>query len=319
MARNMLIVAIALIAEGLFREPSDRWHPVAWFGIWATMVEGKFRDPSAGAINQRIRGVLAWLTVVLPCLLLVAVSLRASWHYVTVGYAFSAVVVWLSVSPLELGTKAAQIASRLAKGEVAESRVILSGIVGRITTDLRPDEVAAAAIESVAENSADAMVAPVIYAILFGPIGAVAYRAANTLDSMWGYRDSRYRFFGTAAARVDDVLSYVPSRCAALLLGAVAWLRLGTGRASLSALAMFGSEHPSPNSGRPEAAMAGALGVSIGGPVVYEGLLSERRSMCEGARPPGASDIDTAVLLLFDSWLLLLGIALCGGLVLGLR
>src|SRR5262249_10988283 len=150
----------------------------------------------------------------------------------------------------------------------------LARIVGRDTAELSPEQIYRACIETVAENTGDGVVAPLFYAALFGPVGMWVYKTINTLDSMVGYRNPRYERFGWAAARLDDLANWLPARLTYVLLSLAAGL--GSAQRALQVGWRDGRKHPSPNAGWPEAAMAGALAVQLGGPSSYGGTVSEK-------------------------------------------
>jgi adenosylcobinamide-phosphate synthase len=183
----------------------------------------------------------------------------------------------------------------------------LSGIVGRDTADLSPEEICRACVETVAENTNDGVVAPLFYAALAGPVGMWVYKAINTLDSMVGYRNSRYLRFGWASARMDDLANFVPARLTYLLLSLAAFLAGQRGWAAFRTGWQDGRRHPSPNSGWPEAAMAGALGVQLGGTSSYGGVSSEKPLLGKPLQKLDADRVRTAIgLMLVASWVAIL-------------
>jgi adenosylcobinamide-phosphate synthase len=188
------------------------------------------------------------------------------------------------------------MASLLRGGELEAARARARTLVGRDPSALGEEELSRAAIESIAENTADAVVGPLVWCAAAGPAGAVAYRAANTLDAIVGHRSPRYERFGWAAARLDDALGWPGARMGAVLAVALAPAVGGSSRTSWRALRRDGARHPSPNAGRLEAAFAGALGVRLGGRNVYDGRIEERPALGDG-RAPGPADIERAARL----------------------
>jgi adenosylcobinamide-phosphate synthase len=207
-----------------------------------------------------------------------------------------ALATYVAVAGRALGAAARQVAAALEAGDLDTARGRLPALVGRDTDGLEPSEIARAVVESVAENTVDAIVAPAMWAALAGPPGALAYRAVNTLDAMVGHRSPRYARFGWAAARADDAAGWLPARLTALLVAAV---RPRAARHVAVAVRRQAPAHPSPNAGVAEAAFAGALGVRLGGRNVYLGRPEHRATLGSGPEP-GASDIGRAVCLSRD-------------------
>ncbi|MBE9536740.1 MAG: cobalamin biosynthesis protein CobD, partial [Proteobacteria bacterium] len=164
----------------------------------------------------------------------------------------------------------------LEKGDMASAREALSHIVGRQTSKLEEEEIVRATVETVAENTSDGVIAPLFYLFLGGVPLAMAYKAINTLDSMLGYKNDRYKDFGWASARLDDFANFIPARLTALLMVAVAFILKMDWRQAWRIMARDNSNHPSPNAGWPEAATAGALGVQLGGENSYPGRVEQR-------------------------------------------
>ena len=257
-------VAAGLLLDRLAGEPPARSHPVAWFGrVMESLEERLWAD-------SRMRGIVyAVLGVGLGAL---AGRLMRS----------VATTVALTVAGRELRRVAQRVGELAAAGELATARAELPALVGRDPSDLDASAVASAVIESVAENSVDAVIAPAFWAVVAGAPGAVAYRAVNTMDAMVGHRNARYGRFGWAAARLDDLANYVPARIFAALVVAVAPERAGS---VLRAVRRHAPAHPSPNAGVAEAALAAALGRQLGGPLRYGPNLENRPLLGTGPRP----------------------------------
>jgi adenosylcobinamide-phosphate synthase len=203
-----------------------------------------------------------------------------------------ALAAWLVVAGRSLGEEARRVGRALAAGDLGRARALLPALVGRDTDALDEKEMARAVIESVAENTVDAVVAPACFAAAGGAPAACAYRAVNTLDAMVGHRSDRYANFGWAAARLDDAANFVPARLTAVLVAAV---RPRSAREILAVL-RHPPEHPSPNAGVAEGAFAAALGLRLGGDCSYGGRFDPRPTFGTG-RPPEPADIEPAVRL----------------------
>ncbi len=189
------------------------------------------------------------------------------------------------------------MAAALEAGHVLQARELLTHLCARDPSGLEPPELARATVESLAENTSDAVVAPLFWAAVAGPAGVVGYRAVNTLDAMVGYRSERYERFGWASARIDDLVNLLPSRITGLLTVACAPAVQGSVGETWSVWRRDRSRHPSPNAGQCEASAAGALGVRLGGTNVYAGQEESRPAMGEGNRLPDVGDVRRAVKL----------------------
>jgi adenosylcobinamide-phosphate synthase len=199
----------------------------------------------------------------------------------------------LCTASRSLETEAVAVARALDDGDLAGARRRVRSLVGRDVDGLDADGVVRAVVESVAENTVDAVVAPLLWAAVGGAPAVAVHRAVNTLDAMVGYRTERYRRFGWASARLDDAANWLPARCTA---AAVVLVRPGRTAAVVRAVRRDAPAHPSPNAGVAEAAFAGALGCRLGGPTCYGGRLEQRPALGDGP-PPGRGDVDRAVAL----------------------
>jgi adenosylcobinamide-phosphate synthase len=208
------------------------------------------------------------------------------------------VLGYTTIAGRDLMDHALGVYQALRKGSLVSARAAVGRLVGRDTEALPEEEIVRATLESISENTSDGIVAPLVYLALGGPALAMAYKAVNTLDSMIGYRNERYRDFGWASARLDDVANWVPARLTAVAISVAAALRLGTGLASWRICWRDARHHPSPNSGWPEAAMAGALGVQFGGRNVYGGEAELRARLGDSITPFCVSHIPVALHLM---------------------
>ncbi|MBA2443472.1 MAG: cobalamin biosynthesis protein CobD [Rubrobacter sp.] len=294
-------VAAALLLDVVLGEPPARIHPTVLMGGCVALVEKKgVSFPPSG---RRVAGVAAAVAVPGASFLLARTALRS----LPPGtrWLAGAALTSTALSLRGLGEAATAVERELCLGDLERARERVGEIVGRDTESLSGEGVARAAVETVAENTSDGVVAPMLYALLFGAPGALAYRAVNTLDSMLGYREGPYRELGWAPARLDDLANLLPAR---LTMLAVA-LASGRPRATLSAARRFGSRHTSPNAGWAEAAFSGALGLRLGGPSSYRGVVREGASIGDG-QPPVPRDVRRAVRLMQRSCLLLAAVFL---------
>ena len=220
----------------------------------------------------------------------------------------TAVASYLAIAGRGLGDAARTVGDALARDDLAGARAALPALVGRDPSELGPGEIARAVVESVAENTVDAIVAPALWGVAAGASGALAYRAVNTMDAMVGHHNDRYERYGWASARLDDLANFLPARVTALLVIAC---RPRRARAVARAVRHDAPAHPSPNAGVAEAAFAAALGVQLGGTNHY-GTRTESRAALGDGEPPGPPDIRRAVALSRDVSLTLAGLLLVG-------
>jgi adenosylcobinamide-phosphate synthase len=218
--------------------------------------------------------------------------------------------IYTTLAARDLADHSMAVLRPLAAGDLAEARRRLGRIVGRDTEPLDASGVVRATLESVGENTVDGVTAPLLFAVLAGPVGAMVYRAINTLDSLFGYRDEPYRQFGWASARIDDLANYLPARLTAPLVCLAAALVTRRGAGALRIVLRDGRKHASPNSGLAEAAMAGALGVQLGGLSYYGGQPCSRPAIGDPLVPPAVGQIRLANALMLTASALFLGVCL---------
>lgn len=283
---------------------------MTWIGRLIAFLDGALNRASDTDTARRVRGVLA-LAVIVAVPALVAFGLETA----LLGVPFGVLPVALAGSTLlaqrSLAAHVKAVADALDRGGVEAGRKAVSMIVGRDPDQLDRAAVGRAAIESLSENFSDGIVAPALWLGLGGLAGGVAYKAANTADSMIGHRTPRHEAFGWAAARFDDLVNLPASRLTALLIVAAAFLVTGASPAGAwAAVRRDARKHRSPNAGWPEAAMAGALGVALAGPRSYGGVQVQGSYMGEGGRADvGSDDIRRALKLYWTADSLLIGLA----------
>jgi adenosylcobinamide-phosphate synthase len=265
-------------------------HPVAAFGALAARAESRCWADTCG------RGALFTVACLGPVAAAGwALQLLARGGQVR-GVALTAAATWTVLGAASLAAEATEIQRALTARDLGAARRRLPALCGRDPEPLDEAGIARATVESVAENTSDAVVAPLFWGAVAGIPGLLAYRAVNTLDAMVGHRSPRYERFGWAAARLDDAANWAPARLTSLLTVALAPWAGGSSREALRMLRRDGAAHPSPNAGRCEAAFAGALGVRLGGTNLYHGVAEVRGQLGDGAGPT-ARDIGRSVLL----------------------
>jgi adenosylcobinamide-phosphate synthase len=271
-------------------------HPVTWMGRLVSGLDRWLNNAAAAPGQRRAAGVAAAL-ILLAIVGTVAFAVERALSHLPLGILATGIIAGTLLAQRSLHRHVADVARALDNG-VASGRTAVSHIVGRDTGDLDGAGIARAAIESLAENFSDGIVAPVLWMVIGGLPGAALYKAINTADSMIGHRTPRYADFGWAAARLDDLINLPASRIAALLLIAAAALSKDTSaREAWRAVRRDAARHRSPNAGYPEAAMAGALGLSLAGPRSYGGARVEDATMGNGRRNADTADIILALSL----------------------
>jgi len=275
-------LAAGVALDALLGDPR-RGHPVAAFGAAAGALE------SRTYADSRLRGAAHATACVLAAAAPAVLLQRRTRGRPPLELAAAALATWAVTGARSLHHEAERTLVPLTEDDLESARKLLPNLCGRDPEGLDGGEIVRAVIESVAENTSDAIVAPLLWGAVAGLPGLVAYRAVNTLDAMVGYRSPRYLRFGWASARLDDAANWIPARVTAALTIAVAPLAIPRGSrsatAALRTVLRDGGRHPSPNAGRCEAAFAGALGVRLGGTNVYEGVTEARPGLGEGRAP----------------------------------
>ncbi len=256
----LAILGLALLIDTLLGEYPSALHPVVWLGTAVSI--GLRWAPSIGPRRQLVFGAVVTIatvsiSVAAACLILWSVA-----YYPAAQILIGGLLLKASFALRALGQAAKRVVGALSKGDLADARLALRSLCSRDPHDLPSEEIMAAIIESLAENASDSFVAPLCFYVLFGVPGAVAYRAINTLDAMIGYH-GKFEYLGKCAARLDDLANWVPARLTALLFLATGWLVGGDVVQGWRMLRRDGANTPSPNGGRPMAAMAGLLGVRL--------------------------------------------------------
>lgn len=295
---NLLLAPLGLVLDRLLGEP-DRAHPLVGFGRMAAAVELLCNGPGS-ALRLRLAGVAALLLLVAPPVLLSLLIPDTVF-----GMILEVLILCLALGQRSLHEHGVQVWQALQEGDMATARQRTAWLVSRDTSGLDEPQLAAATVESILENGCDAIFGALFWFALFGAPGVIAYRLVNTLDAMWGYRNDRFICFGWAAARLDDVMNYLPAR-----LTALSYALCGRAGNALVCWYRQGRVWKSPNAGPVMAAGAGALSLRLGGAAVYHGRCEQRPDLGRG-RPSAAGDIPRALQLVRRSvllWLLVMGI-----------
>lgn len=293
----VLLMAAGVALDWLLGELT-RWHPLVGFGNVAKTVERRLNRGS----QRYARGVLAWSVVVLPLVALAWWLIDVSGH---LGMVMHAVLLYFCIGLRSLRDHMLPIGHALLNGDLALARSLTARIVSRDTERAAEPDLAKAAVESTLENGNDAVFGTLFWFVVAGGPGALLFRLANTLDAMWGYRSQRFLAFGWAAARIDDVMNWIPAR-----LTALSYALLGDGRRAWHCWRTQAPAWPSPNAGPVMSAGAGALGLALGGEAQYDGMKETRPPLGAG-RAATAADIYRAWHLVAKTavlWIVLLAV-----------
>lgn len=297
---SCLVLIAAVIIDHFLGEPKRR-HPLVAFAAVVTTIEHYLYRDAAQPLEAKLRGIIA--VVIIVCLLLSPFLLFDVWGVGALNFITASIVVYFCIAPRSLREHARAVAQPLLKKDIAVAREKLSYIVSRDVDDLSEQEVAAASCESVLENGSDAIFAAIFWFLVAGVPGILVYRASNTLDAMWGYRNQRYQHFGWAAAKWDDVLNWLPARLVAL-----SYARLGNYALAMRCWREQAPEWKSPNAGPVMSAGAGSLEIRLGGAAQYHGKRQSRPELGAG-NTAEVNDIGRALALVDKTlllWLLLI-------------
>jgi adenosylcobinamide-phosphate synthase len=300
-----LFIFLALLLDLIVGDPLWLPHPVVAIGHVIHLLDRGLR---CHWLNQRLAGILLLLLVVICSAGTTWILLKTlSALLPLAGWIASVVVSSICLAARSLHKESARVASALLAGDLPLARRYLSYIVGRDTDGLEEPEIWRAVVETVAENTSDGIIAPLFWLTIGGPVAAMAFKAVSTLDSMVGYRNQRYLHLGWASARMDDLLNFVPARISALLLVIAAPLAGCSAAGAARITRRDRLKHPSPNSGHPEAAAAGALGVRLGGAASYNGVSSWKEYIGDPLHPLDERAYRSMIKLMYISTLLMAG------------
>lgn len=301
------------VLDAIFGDPAWLPHPVVLMGKAITALEKRLRtqfpktpqgELCGGAVLAAILPVGTFLITALVCRLAAALHPLAE---------LAVQMFWCAQALAARGLvqESRNVYKELQKQDLPAARKAVARIVGRDTQNLTAEGVTKAAVETVAENASDGVIAPLLYMLLGGAPLALCYKAVNTMDSMVGYKNERYLYFGRAAAKLDDAANYLPARMAALLLAGAAALTGQDARGALRIWRRDRRSHASPNSAQTEAVMAGALGVQLAGPASYFGKLYEKPTIGDALRPVEPGDILRANRMLYAAGTLCMALLAC--------
>ncbi len=294
---NAIAFFVGVVLDFVFAEPPNALHPVVWIGKLIGSLEGCFYRLE----NKLLGGALLVLSV-----LFIVVIFTVSVIYLFVGGGFfgrmiygvvASYLVFSSISIKSLYQHAQRVLDALEEGDLDKARKFLSFMVSRDTEGMEKEKIITSTVESVSENFVDGVLSPMVYYSAFGIVGVSVFKTVSTFDSMIGYKNERYEFFGRFAARFDDVLNFIPARLSIVFIG-LSCLILGFNFfETISVFGKYRREHPSPNSAHPMSAFAGALNLRLGGKTKYDGVLVNKPFIGDFKRFPEIGDIKNAIRL----------------------
>ena len=322
MKERLLLQTAAIFAGFLIDffvgDPYSIPHPVVGIGKWISFFDRKLRRGNSNPKDVG-RGALTVVLVALISTVVPALVLELSWRLHPAAYfAVNAVMCWQILAARQLFREGKKVQRALEKGDTEGARAAVSMIVGRDTDVLDENGICRAAVETVAENASDGVIAPLFWTFLFGAAGGFFYKSINTMDSMLGYKNEKYLYFGRAAARTDDVVNYIPARLSAVLMIAACPLCRLDGKNARRIFRRDRYKHASPNAAQTESTVAGALGVRLAGDAVYGGVVKKKEFIGDPVREIEPYDITRAGRLMYvaSALMLTLGLILRGAVIL---
>ena len=304
---------IGFLIDFIVGDPQGLWHPVCGIGSLISRMEKQLRKNVADT-PQNLLLAGAALAVTIPCMTVVITAvllLAAGFIHPYLRFVLMCVLDGWILAARSLKTESMKVYRRLKEKDLNGARYAVSMIVGRDTERLTAEGVTRAAVETVAENASDGVIAPLLFLLFFGPVGGFFYKAVNTMDSMVGYKNEKYLYFGRAAAKLDDLVNYIPARLTGLAFAAAACLIPGmSGKNAFKIWRRDRRNHKSPNSAQSESACAGALGVQLAGPAYYFGEYYDKPTIGDPLREIEPRDILRANRMMYAESLLALVLGL---------
>lgn len=318
MPQHIMTLCVGFVMDGLFGDPHFLWHPVQGIGKlieWMEKVLFSFfhlgKEREIDKDRKRFAGII--LVIVVLCVstgMAVLLLFLAGKIHPWLKFISECIICYQMLAMKSLRIESMKVYDAVKNKGLEEARLAVAMIVGRDTENLTEEGVMKAAVETIAENTSDGVIAPMLYMLLLGPVGGVFYKAVNTMDSMIAYKNDRYFYFGTAAARLDDILNFFPARIASLLMITVAFFLRFDAKNAWRIYKRDRYKHASPNSAQPEAVCAGALNIQLAGDAYYFGKLTHKPTIGDAGRNIEAEDIKKANELLYGSSFLMIGIGI---------
>jgi len=307
-------IILGFIIDLIFGDPEKFPHPVKGIGFLALKFEPFFKKRFK---IERMAGTFFALSIIFISFALTFLIILGA-YFINVFFAGAVAValIYTSIAVKDLRTESLRVVNSLKNKDIAAARKNLSWIVGRDTESLTQEEIIRATIETISENLVDGILSPLFFAFIGNAPLAIAYKASSTLDSMVGYKNEKYKYFGTASAKIDDCLNFIPARISIILIPVAAFLCRKSSRSSFRTALRDRKKNPSPNSGIAEAAFAGALGIELGGLNYYDGIPSYKSKIGAPVKKVELKDIDDSLKIAFTASVLFLlsGLIISGAL-----
>ncbi|QZY57371.1 adenosylcobinamide-phosphate synthase CbiB [Crassaminicella profunda] len=296
----MITIGIGYIADLIWGDPYWIPHPIRFIGSGIKNTEKALRRQDDNPERQKALGVLLTFIIVGSAYLITFLIIKAfSYIHPFLGYFVEAFLIFQILASKSLDVESRKVLNQLNKNHIGEARRFLSYIVGRETSELNEGEIVRATVETVAENTTDGIIAPLFYIFMGGAPLGMAYKAANTLDSMVGYKNEKYLYFGWASAKFDDLLNYIPARLTALFMIIASFLLKYDWKNCIGMIKRDRKNHKSPNCAYPEAAVAGALRIQLGGTNIYFGKNVYKPTIGDSLRPLEKEDIARSIKMMY--------------------
>ncbi|QEK11808.1 cobalamin biosynthesis protein CobD [Crassaminicella thermophila] len=298
----MLTIVMGYFADLIWGDPYWIPHPIRFIGMGIKNTENFLRKFCKNSNDEKLLGILLTLIIVSCSYLITFLLIKiAGWINPYFGHFLEAFLIFQILASKSLDTESRKVLNQLKKGDLKESRKYLSYIVGRETNELNEDEIIRATVETIAENASDGIIAPLFFIFIGGAPLGIAYKAVNTLDSMVGYKNEKYLYFGWASAKFDDLINYIPARLTALFMVIASFLRGYDWKNSIRIIKRDRKNHKSPNCAYPESAVAGALRIQIGGTNTYFGKKVYKPTIGDSLRALEREDIDKSIKIMYTT------------------
>ncbi|GFZ30694.1 cobalamin biosynthesis protein CobD [Clostridium zeae] len=301
----MISICIALIVDFILGDPYWFPHPVRFIGKYISMFQNLIKKMNLKDMALKVAGIVLTLTTVCLCFGVTYFVLKISKSISIYLYiVFNIFIMWTTIAAKCLASEGLKIYKILKQGNIVEARKQLSYIVGRDTENLNEQQIAKAVIETISENCSDGIIAPLFYMFIGGAPLAMAYKAVNTLDSMVGYKEGMFLNFGWASAKFDDIVNFIPARITGIMMVIAAFILSYDYKNSAKVFMKDRKKHSSPNSAHPEAAVAGALGIELGGTNYYFGKPVKKPTIGVNKKDLQVDYIKDSIKLMYGSYIL---------------